>query len=166
MQLRQRLESSPETLLDFVKAADERYWEGAELASRKRHGAGIYLMGYAAEMYLKFAALRFDGASLGSLVYPQLLPVRRWMQVQHPTLAREGFHSLIFWLQYLRSRRKMRGIPLDKNLDGLLVHHVQRIYFTWWVEMRYRPNQANEMDIQRFLKDAAWLRDNYADIWS
>jgi hypothetical protein len=166
MQLRQRLESRPESLRDFAVAAEYRFLEGLELATRNHHFAGIYLLGYAAEMYLKIAAFRFDGASPSTLVYPQLQPVRRWMLLRHPKVEHEGFHSLRFWLQYLRSRRQVRGQALDRNFDGALVHHVNRIYSIWWVEMRYRPDRADIMTVNRMFNDVSWLRRNQHRIGS
>jgi hypothetical protein len=165
MQHRQRLESNLETLLDFVVAAEEKYWEGVELATCNRNAASIYLLGYAAEMYLKVAAFRVDGAAPLDLVSPKLLPVRRWMAANQPGVEHEGYHSVIFWMEYLRSRRSSRGVPLARNLDGSLVHHVKRIYSIWWVEMRYRPDQASAEETDRLIKDVSWLRSNQQTIW-
>ncbi len=60
----------------------------------------------------------------------------------------------------------MSGRSLDRNLDGLLVHHVERIYAIWWVEMRYRPDQVDIITTNRMFNDVNWLRSNQRPIWS
>ncbi|HWL94516.1 MAG TPA: hypothetical protein VNT79_13405 [Phycisphaerae bacterium] len=62
MPLRYRILSTPETVQDLVLASDQKYWEGIELLLAGRRGAGIYLLGFAAEMILKAAVFRIDGA--------------------------------------------------------------------------------------------------------
>ena len=50
MTLRLRLQPLPETIQEFDLAAEERYWTGLDLMTRGESTAGIYFMGYAAEM--------------------------------------------------------------------------------------------------------------------
>jgi hypothetical protein len=165
MHLRERLQYTPERIVDFAGACEDKFWEGIELASARRFSAAIYLLGYAAEMHLKLAAFRFDDASANDLVYPRLHVVRRWMGTRQPHVPHERFHSVVFWMHYLRGRRSETAKSLNRNLDGLLVHHVQRIYSTWWVEMRYRPDQASENDLNRMFADVNWLRGNQQFLW-
>jgi hypothetical protein len=166
VQLRQRLELQPETISDFVLAAEQRYWEGIELAAAGRSGAGIYLLGYCAEIYLKVASFRFDGARSVDLIAPRLIPARTWMNGQPARTPHEGYHSLLFWLNYLRARRASAGRSLEGNLNGRLIHHVNRLYLSWWVEMRYRPDSAKCEDVQRVLNDVTWLKDHQNALWS
>jgi hypothetical protein len=165
MQLRRRLQSKPETISDFYLAADQKYWEGMELGTAGRFAAGIYLLGYAAEMHLKVAAFRFDGANTGDLVSVRLGPARSWMLRQSASVNHEGYHSLMFWMEYVRRRRAASGQSLSKTMDGLLAHHVARIYSLWWVEMRYRPDEASAGELERLLKDVSWVRENQNSLW-
>ncbi|MDQ3081487.1 MAG: hypothetical protein M3R07_04655 [Gemmatimonadota bacterium] len=153
MQLRQRLQGQPETLSDFAAAAEQKYWEAIELAACGHRGGGIYLMGYAAEMYLKVSAFRFDGASLADLIEPRLAPARNWLKAQPTSVAHESYHSVLFWMAYLRGRRVAKHHALPTELDGQLVHRVRRIYSVWWVEMRYRPDQATPIEVERLFRD-------------
>jgi hypothetical protein len=165
MQLRQRLSLVAQTLSEFVLAAEEKYWEALELATAGRPAASIYLLGYTAEMLLKVAAFRFDGATPADLVEPRLVPARVWLRAHAWHIPHEGYHSVAFWATYLRARRATRGMPLERNLDGQLVHHVRRIYAVWWVEMRYVVNRTTAGDVERLMSDVSWLRDNFTRLW-
>jgi hypothetical protein len=63
MRLRQRLSLRPETISDFAVAAEQKYREGISVAKAGHPGAAIYFFGYTAEMLLKAACFRVDGAS-------------------------------------------------------------------------------------------------------
>jgi hypothetical protein len=164
MQLRARLSQSPETISDFVVAAEQKFWEGLELVTSERVGAGIYLLGYAAEMWLKAAAFRFDGASPADFVQPRLVPARIWLSLQPESIPHESFHSVIFWLRYLLARRRVARRMLPATIRGELEHRVRRIYGIWWVEMRYRGDQALDHEGERVYRDVAWLRDQFVTI--
>lgn len=165
MQLRERLALYPETLSDFSVAAEEKYWEGIELAVNGHYGAGIYLLGFSAEMLLKIACFRNDGALITSAVSPLLVPARIWLSSTAASVPHEGYHSLWFWMAYLRARRIDQRRPMDRNLDGRLSHHVRRLYQVWWIEMRYRPDQATAQEANRVVNDVTWLRDNFSILW-
>ena len=165
MQLRQRLSLRPETISDFAIAADEKYREGISAAKAGHPGVAIYLHGYLAEMLLKAASFRVDGASLSDRVAPRLAPARNWL-TSHPwSVNCEGYHSLEFWTTYLRARRLSQGRALDRNLDGQLVHRSRRLYLVWWVEMRYRPDQATPFEVRRVFDDLTWLREHSVSLW-
>ncbi len=165
MQLRQRLALYPETLSDFGVAAEEKYWEGIELAAAGHNAAGIYLLGFTAEMLLKIACFRNDGALVTSPVSPLLVPARTWLNATPMSVPHESYHSLWFWMTYLQARRIHQRRPLARNLDGELVHHVRRLYQVWWIEMRYRPDQATAHEVNRVVTDVTWLRENFLFLW-
>ncbi len=159
MYLRQRLEAVAETLRDFSLAAEERYQEGVELATAGHAAAGIYLLGYAAEMWLKVASFRFDGAVGNDLISPRLAPAKNWLKIRAPHMKPENFHSLAFWVSYLFTRRAAAAHRLPTTLSGELLHRVRRIYLIWWIEMRYRPDQALSDEVTRVYRDVTWLRE-------
>lgn len=164
--LRSRLATRPETISDFTLAAQQKYWEGMELALAGRRGAAIYLMGYAAEMFLKIAAFRFDGATLADEIGPRLAPAATWMRNQFPGIVPpESYHSLLFWMEYLRAKRNNGGHPLNGDLEEELVRRVRRLYQIWWCEMRYRPDQASESEIEHVYRDMTWLLDHFTLLW-
>jgi hypothetical protein len=165
MQLRFRLAAAPETISDFAAAAAQKFHEGIELGMAGRGGAAIYLMGYSAEMLLKVACFRFDGATPADLVAPRLAPAKNWLQARLPALPHEGYHSLMFWSTYLTERRADAVRPLDATLTGELVHHTRRLYQSWWIEMRYRPDQSLPTEVERAYRDVCWLHDQFHDLW-
>ena len=55
MLLRRRIQSTPETVQDFELAAEQRFWDGMQLLVSGHLFAGIYLLGYTAEILLKLA---------------------------------------------------------------------------------------------------------------
>jgi len=94
--LRRLLQSHPETVQDLDLAAEERYWEGLELMADGHTGAGIYLMGYAAEMKLKVAYSRLQGASPGADARSYIVPARRRAPTLIPGIQDETSHSVRF----------------------------------------------------------------------
>jgi hypothetical protein len=165
MPLRYELESQPETLSDFLLAADQKYLEGLELMAADRLGAGIYLMGFTAEMLLKAACFRFDGAGLGDEVADLLAPARDWLRSRLLRVDYESYHSLLFWCVLLQSKRSQSGRPLPLSLETELVGCVRRLYDTWWIDMRYRPDQATPVQAQNVYNDTTWIMDNYSSLW-
>lgn len=159
MPLRYRISVQPETVQDFILAADEKYWEGVELLSAGRRGAGIYLLGYTVEMLLKNACFRTDGAALGDRTQGRLVPIKKWAERQLPGLAPESYHSLWFWIHALRRKRSLTGREFPALFDSQLVQRVRRVYGIWWVEMRYRPDQSLDREANVVFEDVTWIRD-------
>ncbi len=163
--LRFRLSPYPETAQDFELAAEARYWEGLELMAADRPFAGVYLMGYSAEMFLKLACFRLAPLVHLDPIGPRLGPVRRWMAQHRPQIDPERYHSLIFWASYLRERRRFLGRPLPRPLDSTLLQRAHRLYGLWWVEMRYRPGGIHPHEVRSAYDDASWLRNHYTLLW-
>ena len=163
--LRTRLQNRPETAQDFEIAAESRYWEGVELSCAGRSYAAIYLLGYAAEIYLKLASLHLDGLRPTDPIKPRLPPARDWMSKYAPAVSPESYHSLIFWSTLLRVKRRWQGRPLDFSLEAGLTQRVRRIYGNWWVEMRYRHETIAPRELQSAYDDVTWLRNHYFWLW-
>ena len=164
MALRDRLRSSPETLQDFEIAANEKYWEAMELMLAGQKAAGIYLMGYVAEMRLKLAYFRIIGERLTTEVRPLLGPVRT--EAGQLGLDPENYHSLRLWSELLIKRRTALGKTsasgeLEKTLRGV----ANTLYDLWWVEMRYRPDSATEDEMNLVFDGVSWLDRNYMSLW-
>jgi len=100
--LRQRLEAVPETVQEFDLAAAQKNREGAALVAAGYNGAGIYLLGYSAEMLLKNAYFRYTGASWADRVGPRLGSALTAGRILIPLVPHEGYHSLRFWASLLR----------------------------------------------------------------
>lgn len=155
---RHRILASPATVQDLVLASEERFWEGIELLVAGRRGAGIYLLGYAAEMILKVACFVADGARPYHPVEGRLAPARRWARDHRPGVRHEGYHSLWFWAAVLRRKRALRGRPLPGSVDAPLMQRVHRMQGIWVVGLRYKPDEAEHREAETFLDDVAWIR--------
>jgi hypothetical protein len=161
--LRQTLENAPETVQELELAAADRYWEGLELMALGRHGAGIYLMGYVAEMRIKLACFRLLGASNVDPVESLRTSARRRASSAGLVTDHEGYHSLVFWHDLIVHQRSLIGRPA---LSPDFTHRVGRLYHTWWVEMRYHPDVATATDADHVFEDVSWLDRNYAMLWT
>jgi hypothetical protein len=159
MPLRHRIRANPETVQDLVLASDEKYWEGIELLTVGKQGAGIYLLGYAAEMILKNACFLTDAARPGDLVGPRLGPIQKWANRHLPNIPYESYHSLRFWLCVLQEKRRLLGRPLPYLFNAKISQRIHRVYGLWIVDMRYKPDDALQREAEAVYNDVTWLRD-------
>ena len=177
MSLRSRLSTVPETIQEFDLAAAERYSEGQQLIVAGNTGAGIYILGYAAEMTLKNAYFRFTGAGLADEVEPRLAPARsagRGLNSNNlftpgliPLIKDESYHSLRFWAMLLQETRGAQGRAWADNEFTLEFERcTERLYNQWWVEMRYRRDLATQNEALQVLGDVGWLRTHFITLWS
>lgn len=128
-------------------------------------GAGMYLMGYSAEMLLKSAYFRFSGAQPADRIAALLGPAQQTAQRLIPGVPRETFHSLRFWALLLRAKRRQQNDPLPAALDAPFVSRTRRLYQNWWIGMRYRPDSAQPREALILLDDVDWLRANHGKLW-
>ena len=165
--LRSRLEAEHQTIQQMELAADDRYWEGRALMTTPgREGGGVYLFGYVAEMLLKTAYFRFDGAAPADLVPPRLAPACNKRGALNIYLSHESYHSLRFWEELLVRLRHYRRCRMGGDLETQLKWRVRRLHRTWWVEMRYLADQAEPGDATDVFDDVTWLRDHHSLLWS
>ena len=128
-------------------------------------GAGMYLMGYSAEMLLKSAYFRFSGAQPTDRIAALLGPAQQTAQRLIPGISRETYHSLRFWALLLRAKRRQQNNPLPLAVDAPFVSRTRRLYQNWWIGMRYRPDSAQPRETLILLDDMDWLRANYGRLW-
>jgi len=175
MSLRLLLSSTPETLQDMETAAEDRYWEGWELATQGLHVGAIYILGYAAEMLLKVSSFRVDGVHPGDPVGPRLGPARTYGKLRFPNITYDAGHSVEFWAAFLREKRVDHGRPLSTTTSSELFHRTSRIHTRWLVSLRYRslalpPLAAAPIDfpieVLQMTDDIAWIRTNHVALRS
>jgi hypothetical protein len=165
MTLRARLTIRPETLNDFESAAEVRFWEGLELLTAGESAGGVYLMGYAAEMWLKYACFRFDGVGLADPLDARPRSTRNRWRALLPTAPDENGHSLLFWLEMLRNVRRVAGHPLPVALDAELFRWVNTVYQNWWFSMRYFGDPVPPSEATDVYCGVNWLRDHRIQLW-
>ena len=165
MILRRRLEAVPETVQEFDLASAQKYREGTALVVAGHSGAGIYLLGYSADMLLKNAYFRFTGASAIDRVQPRLAPALAAGRFSIPAVPHESYHSLRFWTLLLRDVRRRQRRPLTALVDASFTARTRRLHQTAWIGMRYRQDQATVQEAQSAQSDVAWLHRHYAELW-
>ena len=132
-------------------------------------GSGIYLMGYSAEMVLKYAYFRVAGAQINDPVLPLLRPARDWCRLVFPQTgipSHDGYHSIGFWAMLLWLRRLWAGRPFVEPFATRFAMVATRLSSNWWVEMRYRPIHGVPIELHEVYSDATWLLEHAAFLWS
>lgn len=165
MPLRQRLEAIPETIQEFEFAAREKAQEGRALISAGYNGAGIYLLGFSAEMLLKTAYFRCTGAGWFDRIQPRLGLALTAARILVPYVPHESYHSLRFWASLLRETRRHRHKALPPLLDAQFVSRTRRLHQNCWIGLRYRRDQATLLEAATVQEDVAWLQRNYLSLW-
>ena len=165
MPLRQRLEIVPETVQEFEFSSREKAQEGEVLIAGGYNGAGIYLLGYSAEMMLKTAYFRFTGASWSDRIQPRLGSALTAARILVPHVAHESYHSLKFWSLLLRETRRYRHKALTPLLDAQFISRTRRLHQNCWIGLRYRRDQATMLEAITVQEDVTWLQRNYLSLW-
>ena len=165
MTLRRRLATVPETVQEFDLASAQKQREGAALIAAGHPGAGIYLLGYSAEMLLKNAYFRYTGASAVDRIQPRLAPALAAGRLYIPATPHESYHSLQFWALLLREVRRRQRRPLPALVDASFTARTRRLHQTAWIGMRYQQDQATVQEAQNAQSDVAWLHLHYTELW-
>jgi hypothetical protein len=164
--LRQQILSGPETVSDLAVAAEARFRDAESLFVEGRHQGCIYLLGLSAEMWLKYAAFRISGSRLSQDVRGLLGPAQAMMRVHMRHIPYEGYHSLLFWLEYLLLLRRLHHVALPAEWEGRLRHHVvNRLFEDWLIDVRYSSLIVAERESWRSYCDVSWLRANVSTFW-
>ncbi len=165
MTLRRRLETVPETVQEFDLASGQKYREGTALIAAGHRGAGIYLLGYSAEMLLKNAYLRCAGASAVDRIQPRLAPALAAGRLYLPAISHESYHSVQFWALLLREVRRRQRRSLPPLVDASFIARTRRLHQTAWIGMRYRQDQATVQEAENAHSDVTWLHRHYTELW-
>ncbi len=170
MSLVARIQPLPETVAEMEAAAEDRYQEGKNLVQQGYFHAGIYLLGYAAEIWLKTAICRVDAASLlTDTIESRVGPARyRWQRLFGGRLP--SGHDLLFLALALEDERRLAGKPQLDSVSPILSRIfnslVGLLYDHWFVEMRYRHQDASAEEAEKVLDSIEWLKNNYVFLWS
>lgn len=170
--LREQIESVAETVQEFEAAAEHFYQEGKFLVKKRHHYAGIYLLGYAAEMWLKTAYFRLINLLSSDAVTPQLpLAAQRGKNTLSPPVAdAEGYHNLLLWWRLVEHERSNAQNPFPRQpftskFALELQNVVFRLHANWWIQMRYRSPIGATKEAEQYLKDVEWIRENHDLLW-
>ena len=157
-----------DSIQGYEDARADRMWDGVALWSLDRDHGACYLMGFAAEMALKSAYFRYQG-------HPIVQPIGRaeldtatsLSNVLGVTAGREGFHSVLFWVDLLLATRSARSQPLKRAAESLLRSNVQTVYDIWWIDMRYKSAAATSRhELERLAAATSWIDKNYVALYS
>lgn len=166
MPIRSQVQSTPETVEGFEKAAEGMYEDGFNLMA-SASGNGVYLMGYVAEMLLKSAYFRFVGlSSTAAITKAELNQAHADAVALGVVAGHEQFHGLEFWAELLLKTRQQAASPLDGALEVGLGQHSRSLAQNWLVNMRYHSHQGIQaQDLEAVLDDVVWIKSNYEKLW-
>lgn len=173
--LRSRLESQAETPRTVESAIEDRYYAAMELVIVAVSGSGsqdsgIYLLGYVAEMILKVGYFRLlaatgDAPLLEANIRDLLPPARARGRSLVPPVGDESYHSILFWAALLRNEHTRQRRDFDPAFASDFMGCCSRVYSTWWVEMRYHPNEAELQELKDVFDDVSWLLAKREELW-
>jgi hypothetical protein len=165
MPLRNLIKASPESASDMLLAADDRYREAEELLVQQKFDGCVYLLGYAAEMWLKVACLRLRSIGRNVPVKAALGPLKSWMRQVAPQVAFGDFHDLAYLATTVSHLRRHQGRPLPlPAATELQSHIVNGLYQEWIVDMRYRGSALTVADAWTALNNTWWLKHNWLSL--
>jgi len=166
MGLNPRVHDGLELLQDFELAGGERLRDAANLLRCGNSTGAAYLAGYAAEMAIKQAVFRFDGADANAGVKPRLNPIKKWAKMALPSYSFVDFHDVLFWAYVLRKKRIDRGRTLSEPTAQNLVRLARRLKSSWSVQLRYYHKEVSATEAKAVIEDATWIHKNRAALWS
>jgi hypothetical protein len=166
MPLRSFVAANPETINDMVLAADDRYDEAEHLLQQQAFDGAVYLMGYAAEMWLKVVCLRLRGLAPTTQVKPALAPLKVWARSLVVALLPKDGHDLSYFAQCIPPLRAAAGRPpLGPTISSeLAVKITNGLYPEWIVDMRYRRSAVPATGAWDALNNAWWLKTNWTHL--
>jgi hypothetical protein len=165
MKLPDRIKHGHELLQDFELASAERYQDARELLVKGNATGATYLSGYVAEMLLKNAVFRFDGARPADRVFPRLAPAKKWAQKELPSLKFTTYHNVLFWAHVLRKKRMIKGRPLAEPIAQNLLRIAWRVERAWDVQLRYFGREVSMQAALRVFDDVTWIKKNHSHLW-
>jgi hypothetical protein len=164
-----------DTLLKLEAAATRRHAEARRLLPRERLGA-LYLYGYTIEIRLKAAYYRLtavpDGWNLdlprpGSQHSPRWqaqLDIKPLVGLNKPT---EAGHHLFGWATLLIATRANHPLgAYAPDFAQRLSDHAGAAGQQWKETLRYRANRPYDVELNKVIDAANWVRRNYRRLWS
>jgi hypothetical protein len=165
MPIRQIIQASPETLSDMLLAAEDRYQDAEELLAQRRFDGCVYLLGFAAEMWLKAVCMRLRALGPAAPVLPALAALRGVMRQIAPAVSFANYHDLSFYVGCIEVLRSQQGRPLTSNIQSELHSKmVGDFYDEWIVDMRYRRLGLIEQQAWQSLESAWWIKSNWVQL--
>jgi hypothetical protein len=165
MPLRQTVQLNPETVSDMLLAAEDRYREAEELLVTQEFDGAVYLLGYAAEIWLKAACLNLRGHGPVLPVKAALAPLKKWMATTAPSVVFNDYHDLGFLAECVIRLRDSLGRPLSNTqVTELRMHIANGLHNEWIVDMRYRRSGLLATDAWAALLQAWWMKTNWISL--
>jgi hypothetical protein len=159
----------PETIRKYEKAAENRFSEATFLLENHRRLAGVYLLGYAIEMWITAAYFRLRGYSPARVIDAD---ARNRAAARAPV---HGFeinrqHDLLGWARLLVHERRTiaapatappRLSPFDPSFAQAIEDHSRRAYQVWQPALRYSPDDLDQSGADEVKNAAQWFKDHY-----
>jgi len=147
-------------------AAKDRCRDAEELFLRQRFDGCVYLLGFAAEMWLKIVCMTLNplGSKFDDDVMTAMKKLKQSMRQRTPAVKCKDFHDLEFFVRCIEELRLRKGDPLPPpRQTELRSRMIQGIYEEWIVDMRYRRSNLTEVDAQSALENVWWIQSTWDD---
>ena len=167
MPLRAHVEANPETLSDFLLAADDRYREAEKLLEAEEYDGCVYLLGYAVEIWLKSSCLRLRKVGPTDRVLDALSALKGVMEMIAPRVPCPKYwrHDLSYFVECMHHLRTRAKRPLSPAVEQELRQQISSgLYEEWAVEMRYRRSALTAFDAWKAFKNARWMKKNWVKL--
>ncbi len=164
-----------ESLRNLKEAAVMRYLEGEDLIRTGSPVGAVYLLGYAAEIWLKTAFFSYlpETEDLESHIKRIKRDERESSTgAFKPSLAKQyeaefmmdDLHSPRFWADLLIRMRAIEGknLPLDLALE--LSVRMNRLHLNWWTGLRYQDIHPDFEYVYDVWDDVTWIYRNLGKI--
>ena len=146
----------------MLLAAEDRYRDAEELLAQRRFDGCVYLLGFAAEMWLKAVCMRLRGLTPADQVMSALAALRKRMKQIAPGVLFTDYHDLLFYVRCIEALRADLNRPLPPDVQRELhTRMVSRLYDEWIVDMRYRRSGVTERKAWQSLDSAWWIKSNW-----
>lgn len=164
-----------ESLRNLKEAAVMRYLEGEDLIRTGSPVGGVYLLGYAAEIWLKTAFFSYlpetedlenhikrikrdERETITGQVFPSLA---RQYEAQFMT---DDLHSPRFWADLLVRAHAIEGKNLPVDLALELTTRMNRLHLNWWTGLRYQDIHPVFEYVYDVWDDVSWVYNNLEKI--
>lgn len=169
MGLRERA-SDEVTLAEYEAAWEDRFQDAIVLVKGGRRLAAIYLLGYVAEIVLKYAFYRLLGYKPEDLI--RLGSGGRADDprgVAHGVLGipqlRRGLHNPDLWARMIVQLRRQLDLPRAPDLVDGLLNKAEQIDSNWKVSLRYNRECSTLADFRALWKAVAWVKTHADQFW-
>lgn len=162
----------PETIRKYEKAAENRYSEAMFLLENKHRLAGVYLLGYAIEMWITAAYFKLRGHPPTAIIDTDARDRAAARALVYGFEIKRQ-HDLVGWARLLVEERKAIAVPsttrpaltpFDLSFAQAILNHSLQAYQVWRPALRYSPFAPEQSDTDDVQIAAEWFKNHYSSM--